>query len=236
MTIDEVTQQVKETNEVFLQSTPEQKRVMIAQDVLDRITAKQITPDRGYGLAQFYMKIDDCSSSDQILANRSMRTKGAKSIKTSLDEHGLKCDVCAKGGLFVAYIGRVNEFTWEMYQNNSNPDSYPVQKLFELFDQKQLALIENCFEEGTITDTDTEGYIMFTDDERHIYNRYSTIENLESPTELLQSICVNIIQNNGYFILPGISLDYPKTPENKNPYWIDSKAPDNTSERFTSRL
>ena len=161
---------IEETNEVFNNSTPEQKRVMIAQDVIDRINVKLLTANQG-----------------RIIYLPEYGNVNKENVNS------INCEVCAKGGLFAAYVGRVNNFDETCYISNSlvNPAH---EKLLEIFTIEQLAIIEFAFE-GSLhihsVDVDDHLYISLKD----FYYQY------ENDDERLIAICENIIKNNGDFVL-----------------------------------
>ena len=115
---------IEKTNEVFNNSAPEQKRVMIAQDVIDRIKAQLLQPK-----VQRLIRMPECARVNQENVNT------------------LTCEVCAKGGLLASYVGRVNNFDVDCLISNTENNEAHV-KLLELFTLEQLAIIEYAFEGG----------------------------------------------------------------------------------------
>ena len=115
---------IEKTNELFNNSTPEQKRVMIAQDVIDRINAQLLVPK-----VQRLIRLPEYAKVNQENVNT------------------LTCEVCAKGGLLASYVGRVNNFDEDSYISNTENNVAHV-KLLELFTLEQLAIIEYAFEGG----------------------------------------------------------------------------------------
>ena len=115
---------IEKTNELFNNSTPEQKRVMIAQDVIDRINVQLLQPR-----VQRIIRLPEYARVNQENVN------------------SLACEVCAKGGLLASYVGRVNNFD-EDCQISNHESNVAHQKLLELFTLEQLAIIEYAFEGG----------------------------------------------------------------------------------------
>jgi hypothetical protein len=113
---------IEKTNELFNSSTPEEKRVMIAQDCIDRIKAKLLEPQRA----------------------RIIRLPNWANVNKE-NVNSITCEVCAKGGLLASYVGRVNNFDESSYISN-NDDNIAHNKLLEIFTLEQLAIIEYAFE------------------------------------------------------------------------------------------
>ena len=198
-TLQELNEQIKKDNEVFLASSNAEKRVAIAQDCLARIAFQQFKPHTG--------------SICKFTFNNSTKKDGLKNL---LDK-GESCHVCAKGGLLVAYVGRVNELkvkdlSGHYYDNPvddfNSLDTNEHRKLLEIFDGHQLALIETVFEDNqylTIDENNNEINLDMDAIEEYrtkILLDWSTgIIDLKFETFLLNDICENIIANKGTFVL-----------------------------------
>lgn len=113
---------IEKTNELFNSSTPEQKRVMIAQDCIDRIKANLLTPKR-----------------ERLITMPNYENVNQENVNS------VTCEVCAKGGLLTSYVGRVNNFDESCHIGNSEYNS-AHKKLLEIFTLEQLAIIEYAFE------------------------------------------------------------------------------------------
>jgi len=185
-TVDSLANKIKADNEKFEQATKAEKRVMIAQDCLVRINMKQIKP-----LFGSFCKLKTNSHSET-------------SIKDVLEKERLVCTSCAKGSLFIAYLGRVNNFTVEDLHDNNSNSGYDEShlKLLEIFTRKQLALIENFFEGKQFI------YYEYNFDDRIIEKYREKIiggydhRTPEGADNLLRELCKNIIKNKGTFKLP----------------------------------
>ena len=183
-TIQELANQIEEQNEIFENASKEEKIVMIAQDTIDRISAKCIRPVKG-NLLIFY---DDSDG------------KESESFK-DLVNTGFRCNTCAKGGLFVSYVGRANKMLVEDVDISANDHSNSsMQKLLEIFTERQLALIEYAYEFHQYIDHDLQGEEIEFDESTQeriedFYFRYS-----ENDDRLI-AICENIIKNEGVFIV-----------------------------------
>lgn len=204
MTIEQLTQQIKESNDLFEQADPATKRMMIAQDCLDRIEANQLIP---------------CHGSLYKLQTYPVQT----SVKETLECNDFECQICAKGGLFMSYVGRVNQVNWEDAPSQHYHSSRSMRKLMEIFSGEQLSLIESAFEGQTY---EFEGYTevevidgvyrrIYDDPEKEAERKravnmfggrlaksfvFEMSKILAEDNRRLKIICQNIIDNKGTFI------------------------------------
>jgi len=167
---------IEASNKEFSKMTPAEKRVAIAQDCIDRINLGQLRGTTGT-VIDVSCKFDYGDSLKDLL---STKTKS------------LQCSVCAKGGLFMSYIGRVNEFTFNDLDYTNTLNGSEMEKLKEIFNWEQLSLIETAFEgqqyTGKLTYEDVETAEKF-------YDRFS------QDTRRLKEICKNIVKNKGTFVV-----------------------------------
>jgi hypothetical protein len=113
---------IEKTNELFNNSSDAEKRVMIAQDCIDRIKAKLLEPQTA----------------------RIIRLPNWANVNKE-NVNSITCEVCAKGGLLASYVGRVNSFDESSYIGNGD-NNVAHKKLLEIFTLEQLAIIEYAFE------------------------------------------------------------------------------------------
>lgn len=169
---------IEASNDVFNKATKAEKRVMIAKDCIARINAELLVPNRG-----------SLIKSEAMNVNKEML-------------NSVECQVCAKGGLFASYVGRVNNFderTSIVCGWNSPKDGLHT-KLSEIFTYKQLSLIECAFEGRKYLERDNKGNdIMFGN--KTLDKAESYRNSFESSDECLIEICENIIRNKGTFKL-----------------------------------
>lgn len=111
---------IEKSNKIFNESTKAEKRVMIAQDCIDRIGCSLLSANTGSFI------VHNGSDVNQTRVNATT------------------CEVCAKGGLLASYIGRVNNFSDECLGNEEDNEAH--KKLLEVFTLRQLAIIEYAFE------------------------------------------------------------------------------------------
>jgi hypothetical protein len=164
--LEQFIKKIEKTNKIFNESTKAQKRVMIAQDCIDRLGCKLLSANTG-----------------SFITFMGLVNQEKVNTKT--------CEVCAKGGLFVSYIGRVNNFSDDCLGNDESNEAH--KKLLEVFTLRQLAIIEYAFE-GT-------QYIYSVnipyDLEKKLHKFYD--ENYDDDDKRLIKICENIIKNKGTF-------------------------------------
>jgi hypothetical protein len=174
----------EKSNKAFKLMTKAEKRVQIAQDVIDRIKLRKI--EAGSGTLMRSSTVDG------------LHSIGEDSLKKAINS-GVSCSVCAKGGLFIAYVGRVNKFnTSDLGGNGYLPhmhESNEMQKLQELFSGNQLALIEMVFEGDLILKED------YNFSERQVNRARGIYIKFRDSNDRLTAICENIIHNKGSFKL-----------------------------------
>lgn len=187
LTVSSLAEKIKADNEKFEKATNAQKRVMIAQDCLDRIRMAQIIPKFG------------------SFCNLRISKPEHTSLKSVLDtEEQEVCSSCAKGSLFMAYLGRVNQFTTndlEYNSSNSGHDDAHL-KLLEIFSKEQLSLIEFFFEGRQYIYKEYKFDKDIIDAYRERVIGGYDHRTLEGANLMLTELCNNIIKNKGTFKLP----------------------------------
>lgn len=129
LTVESLAKKIERENKKFDLATDAEKRVMIAKDCLARIELGQIEPNG----SRFCKLINH---------------KGNENIKNKLEiTNDVVCQACAKGSLFMSYIGRVNNYnTYRDDIIDNSEHNREHSKLFEIFSPEQLTLIEYAFE------------------------------------------------------------------------------------------
>jgi hypothetical protein len=171
--------------------SPEQRRVLIAQDVIAAINARRIVPARGIYL-----------TSDKAIA-----VKG-ENMREALGEHP-QCTACAVGAVFVAAVERFNNAIANEYMHRTSLNRFALVDLLGIyFSNEQLALIEIAFEcmmvplsvirranvfEDVQLQTETQRAIDFG-------NQRRAQDHEQNTAFRMIAIMENIIQNNGTFI------------------------------------
>lgn len=160
----------------FSKASSQQKRIMIAQDAIKRILAGQFIP------ATDWFVIFDTKN----IQNQSVK---------EMVEKKEKCQVCAKGALFLSFIKNRNNYKTDRILEAGNCvelDSIEMMMLSRIFSTKQLTLIETAYEgehycwNDRLTEDEEDACIRY-------YSKYRTSR------DRLLSICKNIIKNNGEF-------------------------------------
>jgi hypothetical protein len=183
-------EKIEAENEAFEQMTNAEKRVRIAEDCIERIRLEQITASKG------------------MVVEFGFNKNKSENLKELLND-GIQCKACAKGGLFLSYVGRVNNFEKCEIQNDNRENDNEHQKLLEVFDIKQLALIEAAFEGKPYLSVslrgNTQKYRKFFKKHggKYDYNdfEYPVSEDADDNNNRLIAICENIIANKGTFVL-----------------------------------
>ena len=188
--VEKINKAIKKNNVAFDKATPNQQRVMIAQDVLDQIKAKRYVAESGTWVDAYYND-DDIKKTD--------------SVQKLFAEHKIEsCRVCALGGLFMSCTNLNNNVSVKTLENItgvtdcqnlgqriSNNKKLP-NGLNRIFSKEQLILIETYFEanSGWFIDRSTSDTTSPDD----FYDAYP------DAYDRLVEIMENIIKNDGTFI------------------------------------
>ena len=184
--------EIKKQNEDFAKMTKPQQRVIIASDCIIRIEANQIIPRAG-------------SIVNKDTIRGSMYKHNIADLKTLLEGDIERCTACAKGGLFLSCVGRVNKFNVAQLDGTNSQRGAEHLKLLEFFTVKQLAVIEMAFEGGQYIGNNEywdkgSSIVRLTERDkqraRNFYTKY-----MNEPEERLLAICRNIVKNGGTFKL-----------------------------------
>jgi len=158
------------------------KRIAVAQDVIDRMNLKQFRANSG-----------------QMFKNANMLYPG-QSVQEALKDPAAYCEVCAKGGLFMAYVGIKNDYNLR-YEISENLNGEEMEMLSDVFSRKQLSLIETAFEGSTYSWNDDISHLekqaCFKFYRKHVNEKED--RDGDKVQERLMAICKNIIKNNGTF-------------------------------------
>jgi hypothetical protein len=187
---------IKKGNKEFSKLSKADKRISIAQDVIEQLRMKKYKANAG-DYVQFRKDNDSCYLGSHVEGESSLKEIffGKNKIKN------LTCNVCAKGALFMSHVHKVNKFQVDDLTNNINTDTNEYDKLTEIFTGDQLELIEAAF----------EGYNhpkkVMEDNKDPVYNYRDKVigkskaKNEDDDTIVLKAICNNIIKNKGTFKL-----------------------------------
>jgi hypothetical protein len=187
------------TTENFNELSLEEKRVVIAKDVIAQLNNKVISTDYfGYlNLRNFGELFKEGKSNEQV-----------NNILSDI-----KCDVCALGGMFISLIKYDNHCTvYELIEVEQEEIS---ERLKEYFSEGQLCLIETAYEqygdnyhnqdwlnnvvvyEGIYSGSELEK-LGITEDDLDRAAHFNDDEHYHKETSLI-NIMNNIIENNGTF-------------------------------------
>lgn len=177
------TKDFRERNEKFQAASAVERRVMIAQDVLDQVLAKKFVPETGVWA--------------HVVAERGLAD--SEQVCDVIAALGTECTCCALGAMMLSEIGINDQL--EIGETANYDSSFRIQlhssgnRLEEYFDDDQLKLIEIAFELGAGEWDEFEVEDEFQG-EKAIDFGYRH----DSNTDRLVAIMNNIIKNNGTFI------------------------------------
>jgi hypothetical protein len=192
MKVEALGELIKKNNEAFTKMSNAEKRVEVAKDTLLRIEMKQLDAYTG-SIIQYVNTVKD--------------KYGKTSIQDVINtDSKFTCQVCAKGAMFMSYVGRVNKMEFCDINTGNYGQSSVHTKLGEIFSLEQLALIELAFEgeqylkylddEDDFDGTAVENIILSDND----YNQADLFHNSYGNVDYrLIAICENIIKNEGTF-------------------------------------
>lgn len=181
-TFKEFVEQIEKENDEFLALSKNKKKVKIAQDVLVRLKFNNIEAENGIFYSTDYW---------------------GNSVKEIINDDFFDypvCNCCAKGSLFLSYIGRVNNYTFcEEYDERKLNDVnlFEHRKLLELFSIEELDAIEIAFEGRSYI------YKLNSDEVANVLEWRKKLKQgntSKGVNKILKAICNNIIKNDGEFV------------------------------------
>ena len=178
---------IKRKQKLFSKMSIVEKRIAIAKDVIERIKISQFLPEQGVF----------CEIDGDDISEYEGKTITGEPITEVCDIVNSKqyCSVCAKGGLFMSYVGyvdnlKIDDLTYGTRKASLNGNE--MRSLSKIFSQKQLSLIETTFENSSYN-----WNVELSDEEREICRRFH--DKYRHTSERLIKIMKNIIKNNGTF-------------------------------------
>ena len=188
LTLNQLAEQIEKSNKAFVKMTPAQQRVEIAEDCLARIRVGQFTPDTGATFDKY------------------VKRNNEGNVKDALNncENPLHCSVCAKGGLFMSYVGRVNTLDFEDLGREHEIYNKDMKFLSQLFEPAQLELMEVVFEGVGIDEWGDNKYRTLVDTSINLSDTelgkiYRKGKSCNTSEKRLTYICKNLIKNKGTF-------------------------------------
>lgn len=204
---------VRRTNKKFEQASPEQKRVLLAKDVLAAIAARRFNPSAGV----FFTTFGDDPNRRRADHNSTLQSNAWSGMPEAFEApavmplYGSACQVCAKGALFVSRLDRLNGLKLGELRNG-DPSTH-----IREFTRYQLDLIESAFEMKVCNWGCVEEYTWdappenpnaayspelssVTNEEfEHLFVQAANFCKDFSPKDRLRFIMANIVRNNGTF-------------------------------------
>lgn len=171
------------------------RRVLLAEDVIRYIAVGGINIEWGTYL-EAGERVDDEGMQDAYKASTSTEAGRACLLNEG-------CHVCAKGALFVASVLRTNKCTVENVLFNSGPAEMRDRMLAKerIFSARTYDLIEIAFEGNVTGEVSELAEWKFSDEEKTAALIFCDRYENHSSGILLAAIMLNIISNNGEFVL-----------------------------------
>lgn len=180
---------IEKNNAIWKASNKMQKRVLLAQDVINQIKAQKYVAQSGcWAITNF----EDKNYDKQVSLQEEL-----------IKPNGVQCECCALGGLMlssVKYNNNVNidkcynQFEFidndDLYDEDHNTDQKMSRQLHDVFDTQTLEKIETWFEDG---------YGRYKDDSFKLSgDKYDLWRGMDEDNKLI-SLMENIIEGKGYF-------------------------------------
>lgn len=186
--IDYIAKEIAKRNKLFKQASPNEKRVLIAKDVINLIKSKKITPTSGEWVFPYYTDY--------------YKVKNKSFQKTFLAGNVQECECCALGSMMVSCTLFKNKVKVKELDNGlldyptiQNDRSEDIMGFRGIFSHDQCMLIEIAFEQG-------DGYFITleSDDPNDINSRAIKFgKKYRSNKSRLLAIMKNIVKNKGTF-------------------------------------
>lgn len=166
--------------------SPRERKLVIVKDVLEQIRLNKLFVDkRSYVRGNFN------------------RPKSGAITQHDVEAIRARCQVCAKGALFLSRVDKFNSVDWKdvgtrlsvLHSLDIDNESC-VHSLDGAFTERELDLIETAFECDDVNDLWDEDIDDLTIEE-HIDWGYQ----FDDPTVRLEQICKNILDNDGEFVV-----------------------------------
>lgn len=180
LSLSKLNAEIKRRNTRFDRASAAQRRVMVAQDVIDQLKIGRMSACTGTWVDAYDNTVDgtaDANLQKAVLGNE------------------VSCEVCGLGSLMVSLVLFKNKVKTEdaEYLNPTSEDSdAPDAGLSAVFSQEQMELIEIAFEQG-------EGAY---DVETAVHRAAQAFgEQHEDENQRLRAIMTNIVQHKGEFVV-----------------------------------
>lgn len=193
LSAEELAAEIENRNRVFAAAPPEQKRMLIAKDVIAQIKAKRFKPTAGTWVRTKMKNGAYLAVEEKFDGNESMR-------ELFIGKRIPACDCCALGAMFMSCTTynegtTVDDFEremdWDFEERVLNKTL--SNGLTNFFSVEQLQLIETAFEGG-------DGAFMVKKGDLAAQKAASWYEDLSRDDKRMIAIMENIIANNGTFV------------------------------------
>ena len=193
LSAEEIAAEIEKRNQLFAAASPEQKRMLIAKDVIEQIKAKRFKPTSGTWVRPkmkngAYLGVEEKFDGDESVRELFI----GKKIPA--------CDCCALGAMFMSCTtyndgtsveAFEREIDWEFEEHVLKGKL--SNGLNSFFSVEQLRLIETAFEGG-------DGAFMAEDDDKEAQKAASWYDAMSGDDKRMVAIMENIIANNGTFV------------------------------------
>jgi hypothetical protein len=181
----------------FLALSINEKRIAIAQDVIQQVRLEKFNPERGtYNDIHLPGNYEICEIENQ-----------EKSMQSVLKDSGAECTVCARGAIFLSTIRKSNQYSVKEFLDGSGEGYCPDAKVENKYFTKETTLsMERVFEDNIYNDDSESDFVLFIDNE-------CGNSSVDRDTFALVAICRNVIENNGNW--------KPEKLVKKFPQWIN---------------
>lgn len=167
---------LKRLNAWFVELSPREQRLVIAEDVLAQLDAKRLNAqvDCYVGLDTGYRYLG----------------RDLQPIFRRLET----CRVCALGALFVTRVQNYNDFQLSASESNLRGSPKASRWALACFSSLQLDCIENAFEQRRL-------HVGTENSQLHL-RAAGMYSGMLEPEERLRAIMQNILDNDGRFVVP----------------------------------
>ena len=174
-----------------LTATNRRKAVAIAKDVVAQLRLKRLKASPGDYCRVEYDHMYEYFE-DSVNRKDSFQKTFKKNKKVS-------CRVCAMGAVFIGYINRFNKVTNDEV-NDPDPGDI-IELVDDVFSEFQLRLMEMAFE-GEWQDTKLVEDFSEKEQENMERKAEQYYRKYPDPDQRLRAIMLNVVRNNGEFVLP----------------------------------
>jgi hypothetical protein len=172
-----------------------EKRVAIARDVVKQVKSKELVARNGFYVNQSSRRLVNGQPDD-------------KQVNEILIEKNIRCEVCARGAMFIAGLKRFNNL--KVKDIKDRDFNYTIREEYEssFFETHQLVLIERVFEARAFPNTEKlRGFVGYYHPKicraaSKYRQELSRSGDFGRTANLLIGIAKNIILNNGDFVIP----------------------------------